>query len=600
MVSASPKAPKIKYQLRMIPLDHLSPTEDNTRRPITQTSVESLARSMVKDGVLQPIVVRPHPAREGHWEIRAGERRWRAAKLAGLKEIPALVKPLDDESARTVTIAENLLRENLHPLEEAAGIQRALDQGQDPKKLAARLGKSVAFILRRASLTRLSETWRFEVLRRESEVGRLSVAHLELIARLPAETQDLLATNGFNRVFARGYPAVADLRRLIEDGLRTLVSMPWKLDDDTLEPKAGSCLNCPKRSGMQPALFDNEDAPKDSKVSKTDRCLDPACFDRKHAAFIVNREAELRRDHPGLRLVQIGYDGVGPATAQAIGERATRVYSPHFVKPNDKTGTPAMQISGPKAGQLVRIDFGDMHPDGRVTKSGRSTDASGKPTPLSLDERKARLYKRRDAFVVAKVLELLRVLTPKDLVKTVAEIGKRTDAAAKGFDPLALVLAFGTNTRADRDHDDDAWARYEKLRLREGALPVPTALHEVVQVWASRLGGSDTHHVTEQANDARRICGLLGIDGAAIEEQAAQEIPTPKSWAALDDNSTRSLGEGKPKPPAEGSLKPEEPPFDPSPPKSSPGPTKRGGKGGASKPKTRAHRKPHARRRNAA
>src|SRR5262249_28154533 len=155
MVSASPTAPKTKYQLRMIALDRLLPTEDNTRRPITQASVESLARSMSRDGVLQPIVVRSHPRKEGHFEIRAGERRWRAAKLPGLKEIPALVKPLDDESARAVTIAENILRENLHPLEEAAGIQRALDQGQDAKKLAARLGKSVAFVLRRASLTQL-------------------------------------------------------------------------------------------------------------------------------------------------------------------------------------------------------------------------------------------------------------------------------------------------------------------------------------------------------------------------------------------------------------------------------------------------------------
>lgn len=599
MVATAPKLPKPKYTLRLLPIDRLVPTEDNTRRPITQASVESLARSMARGGVLQPIVVRPHPDQDGRWEIRAGERRWRAAKLAGLKDIPAIVRPLDDESAVTVTIAENLLRENLHPLEEAAGIQQALDRGHEPKKLAARLGKSVPFVLRRAALTRLSPAWRQEILRKDSDAGRLSVPHLEVIARLPMETQDLLAENNFNRVFARGFPTVEDLRRVIDDGLRTLVSMPWKLDDETIDPKAGSCLNCPKRSGMQPALFDNEDAPKDGKVSKTDRCLDPACFDRKHAAFVVNREAELRRDHPGLRLVQVGYDGIGPATAQALGDRATRVYSPHFVKPNDKAGTPAMQISGPKAGQLVRIDFGDTHANGQVKRSGRPTDAEGKPTPLSLDERKARLYKRRDAFVVARVLELLRAMTPKDLVNTVADIGKRTDDVAKGFDPLAMVLAFGTSTRADRDHGDEAWTRYEKLRLREGALPVPTALHEVVQVWASRLGGSDTHHVTEQAADARRICGILGIDAAAIEEQAALEIPTPKNWAALDESSTRSLGQGKPKPPAEGSAKPEEPPFDPSPPKSSPGPKPRG-KGGASKPKTRAHRKPQARRRNAA
>jgi ParB/RepB/Spo0J family partition protein len=599
MVSASPKSPRTKYRLRLLPVDRLVPTEDNTRRPITQASVESLARSMARDGVLQPIVVRPHPEKEGHWEIRAGERRWRAAKLAGLKEIPAIIRPLDDESARTVTIAENLLRENLHPLEEAAGIQRALDQGHDPKKLAARLGKSVAFVMRRAALTRLSETWRQEVLRRESEVGRLSVAHLELVARLPEETQDLLAANSFNRVFARGFPRVEDLRRVIDDGLRSLVSMPWKLEDETLEPKAGACLNCPKRSGMQPALFDNEDAPKDGKVSKTDRCLDPACFDRKQTAFVLQRESELRRDHPDLRLVQIGFDAVGPAVAAAFGERATRVYEPRIVKNGDPAGTPAMQITGPKAGTLVRIDFGDKHLNGRAKKSSRPAGADGKPAVLSLAERQARLQKRRDAFFVTRVLDVLRGLTPEVLTNTVAAMAKRTDAAAKVFDPLALVLAFGTDTRADRDHDQAAWNRYEELRTRNGGLPIVTALHEVVQVWTRRLGGSDTHHVTEQATDARNICTILDVDAAEIEALAAKEIPTPKSWAALTDGSTRSLEQSKAESPAEGATKAEEPPFDPSPPKASTGP-KRRGKDSAPKSKSRAHRKPQARRRNAA
>lgn len=290
----SAKAPRRAVVVRLLPTDKLVPTADNTRRPITNTSVESLAKSLVRDGVLQPIVVRPHPSEDGKWEIRAGERRWRAAKLAGLAEIPAIIRPLDDQAAMTVTIAENLQRENLHPLEEAAAFRQALDKGLEPKALAAKLGKSAAFVHRRASLTTLSQSWRAEILRPDSEAGRFSVAHLELISRLPAETQELLAENGFHRVFARGFPTVEELRRVIDDGLRTLASMPWKLDDEGLDPKAGACLTCPKRSGMQPALFDAEDAPSNGKVSKSDRCLDPCCFDRKMTAFVLGREAVAR------------------------------------------------------------------------------------------------------------------------------------------------------------------------------------------------------------------------------------------------------------------------------------------------------------------
>jgi hypothetical protein len=197
-----------------------------------------------------------------------------------------------------------------------------------------------------------------------------------------------------------------------------------------------------------------------------------------------------------------------------------------------------MQVDGPKAGSLVHLDLGEsVSRNGTSAKPARPTDADGNPVPLSLAERKARLQKRRDAFLVQKVGESLRTLTAEALAKTTATMATRTDAAAKRFNPLALVLAFGTSTRADREHDDGPWKRYEELLDRSTDLLVVAALHEVTQVWSRRLGGSDTHHVTEQAADARKVCELLGIDAPAIETEAAQAIPTPKSWASLTESS---------------------------------------------------------------
>lgn len=532
-MSVTKQRPKVPGHVRMLPVDRLVPTPDNRRRPITQSSVESLAKSLVREGILQPIVVRPHPKKEGWFEIRAGERRWRAAKLAGLTHLPAFVRSLDDESALSVTIAENLQRQNLHPLEESAIIQQAFERGYNAKAVAARLGKSVAYIARRASLSSLSKVWREEVLKPDTEASRLSVAHLELVARLPEETQDQLAENSFCRVFSRGFPTVEELRRLIDGGLHTLKAMPWALDDETLDAKAGSCLNCPKRSGMHPVLFDAEDAPQDGKVSKTDRCLDPACFSRKQCAFLERRETELRTQYSELRLVQVGFDGISPVVRERFGERLTRVYAPRVVSSKSKHSVPAMPVDGPKAGSLVHLDLGQSVAANGTHSSKRPKDANGKVVPLSMAERRARLQKRRDAFLVQRVGESLNALTPESISKTVAAMATRTDSAAKRFNPLALVLAFGTSSRADRDHDDGPWRRYEELLARSKDLPVPVALHEVVQVWSRRLGGSDTHHVTEQAADARRICEILGIDVSAIETEAAHTIPTPKSWASL-------------------------------------------------------------------
>lgn len=544
------KRPNVRTVLRSLPVEKLVPTPDNRRHSITRASVESLAKSIAKDGVLQPIVVRAHPEKEGFWEIRAGERRWRAAKLAGLSEVPALVRTLDDEAALSVTIAENLQRENLHPLEAAATVQQAFERGLDLKVIAGRLGKSPAAIARLASISRLTAAWRDEVMKPDSEASRLSVGHLELIARLPQETQDVLAENSCCRVFARGYPTVDDLRRLIDGGLHTLRAMPWPLADETLEPTAGSCLQCPKRSGMHPLLFDGEEIPKAGKVSKTDRCLDPACFERKHASFVERREGELRKDHPNLCLVQIGFDSLGDTVRERMGERITRVYQPRIVKAGAKNATPAMQVDGPKAGTLVHLDLGkSVTADGSAARRSRPLDADGRPSPTPMAEKLARLQKRRDAYLVAKVGETLRAYTPESLATVAASFAARSDASAKAFDPLALVLAFGTSSRADREHDATPWNRYEELRLHTSGLPIVSALHEVVQVWARRLGGSDTHHVTEQADDARRIGGILALDIASIESEAAREIPTPKAWGP----------QSSPNPV-------EEPPFDVTPP----------------------------------
>jgi hypothetical protein len=289
---------------------------------------------------------------------------------------------------------------------------------------------------------------------------------------------------------------------------------------------------------MHPALFDAEDAPQDGKVSKTDRCLDPACFEGKQVAYLTRRESELRTEHPSLRLVQLSYNGLSPKVREAFGDRVTQVYAPKVVKPAAKGATPAMQVDGAKAGSLVHLDFREsVSRNGTLAKPGRPVDADGKAVPLSLAERKARLQKRRDAFLVQKVGESLRAMTPEVLTHTAATMATRTDAVAKRFNPLALVLAFGTSTRADREHDDGPWKRYEELLARSKDLPVVAALNEVAQVWSRRLGGSDTHHVTEQAADARKVCELLGIDVPAIETEAAAAIPTPKSWASLSERS---------------------------------------------------------------
>lgn len=526
----------LAHRVQMLPVDRLVPTPENGRRPISASSLKSLARSIKKNGVLQPVLVRVHPTEEGKWEIRAGFRRWRAAKLAGLARIPALVGKLDDETALSVTITENLQRENLHPLEEAAVIQKGLDAGFDIEAVASRLGKNPQFVARRSSLTRLIEPWRKAVLSTDSPANRLSPAHLELIARLPEETQQLLAEDDFFSIFGRGFPSVDDLRRIIEGGLHTLGAMPWSLDDETLDPQAGSCRNCPKRSGAQPLLFDGEEIAKNGKPTKTDRCLDPACFDRKQVAHVQRCESELRVAHPNLQLVQIGHGTVSERAREAFGERCQRLYAPTFVKAASRNAIPVMQIDGPKAGKLVYIDDSGVRVSAATGRRAAQTD--GEKKPLSMEERRSRHFKRRQAFVVKQVEARLRNMTVEDVAAALSRDTATTRADEGAFEIVSLLLAFGTSGRSDRQFGDDPWERYDRLRQSADDVRVAQSVHDVLQIWVRRLVVQNNNRIEFQAAEARRMCEILGIDFAAIETEAVQVLPEPKSWRTSPEPPT--------------------------------------------------------------
>ena len=523
-------------RIRMMPLETLIPTADNRRKPFSDRSVRSLARSLKSEGMLQPIVARPHPDKPGYFEIRAGNRRWRAARLIGLKTVPVIVRQLDDPSALVVTVTENLHREDLHPLEEAEEIQLALEREHDIKALASRLGKSVAYVARRASLTRLAPVWRTLIGRPNSDASRLSAAHLELIARLPPETQELIADDEGRVVFGHGFPSVNDLQRIIDADLRSLSAMAWDLKDETLDPKAGSCLNCEKRSGKQRYLFDEGDAPRNGRIAGTDRCLDPRCFTRKELAHVMRCEASLRAEHPQLRLLRIGMERISPELEEKFGDVLERVYAPNFVRAGAKGAVPAMPVHGPRAGKLVYVET--REPTTSATgATRRARDENGKVIPLSLAERRERHQRRRDAYVVKRVGALLEEIKPEELRKVAAAGRKKADG--EGFDPIGLTLAFGSTRRADGSAHANAWAEYDQALKQDEEERRAGVLSDVLQIWKRRLVMHGLENIGVQAYEARRVSAILGFDYENLVREAVAELPEPKAWAELSEESDR-------------------------------------------------------------
>jgi ParB family chromosome partitioning protein len=154
-------------------IDLLHPGRYQPRGRFAPEELQALAQSVKENGILQPILVRPHEKLAGHFEIVAGERRWRAAQLAQLHDVPIIVRSLDDRSTLEIALIENVQREDLTPLEEAEGYARLMAEfNYTQETLADRIGKSRSAIANLLRLRGLPEPIRAMI-----SDGKLSVGH---------------------------------------------------------------------------------------------------------------------------------------------------------------------------------------------------------------------------------------------------------------------------------------------------------------------------------------------------------------------------------------------------------------------------------------
>jgi len=175
-------------ELRKLPIDLLQPGKYQPRSDMHNESLQDLANSIRAQGMLQPIVVRELDG-SGRFEIIAGERRWRAAQLAELHEVPAVVRDVPDEAAIAMALIENIQRENLNPVEEARALQRLIEEFEMTHQQAAdAIGRS------RAAVTNLLRLLSLEAdVRKLLENGDLEMGHARAILTLEGEMQSKVA-----------------------------------------------------------------------------------------------------------------------------------------------------------------------------------------------------------------------------------------------------------------------------------------------------------------------------------------------------------------------------------------------------------------------
>ena len=177
----------LSSRVRYIPLEHIVPNPHQPRRDFDPEELEELAESIRTHGVIQPLTVREMP--NGYYQIIAGERRWRASRLAGLEEIPAVIIEADDKKAMELALIENLQRSDLNPVEEANGYDSLIrEYGLTQEEAAARVGKSRPAVANALRLLSLCEGVLDKV-----RSGELTAGHARAILQLKSEKKQLEA-----------------------------------------------------------------------------------------------------------------------------------------------------------------------------------------------------------------------------------------------------------------------------------------------------------------------------------------------------------------------------------------------------------------------
>lgn len=282
-----------KSNFKLIPVGEIKVSLTNPRKHFDDSTLTELSESIKEHGVLQPILVRPIPPLDTEkvkYELVCGERRFRASKLAGLTEIPAMVKELTHIEAFEAQILENLQREDVSPLDEARAFS-SLMQKETIDWLASKINKSKKYVLDRIKLLDLCD-YAMETL----DAGVLPLGHAVLLSKIDKEKQDKIMRNhglitNVNMSkdksdYTHSYctKTHSNLKTIIQsEVMLSFDRVNFDLNDADLLPNAGACQTCPKRTINENLLFED--------ITEKDMCTDSFCYKAKiNAQVEVNLE----------------------------------------------------------------------------------------------------------------------------------------------------------------------------------------------------------------------------------------------------------------------------------------------------------------------
>ena len=491
-----------------LPVDSLiaSKTNPRKRKGLDEASLNELATSIKAVGVAQPILVRPQtteldggddPEVSTVYEIIAGERRWRAAKIAGLQSVPVILRELDDLQVLKIQLAENSHREDLDALEEAEGYEKLMQQSDaegnpyTAETIAHAMGVSKGTIYARLKLLAMCQD-----ARQAFYDGKLEASNALLIARIPVEKLQLQALKYFDENYDKFNNRPMPHRRFKDyvqnEFMLDLENAPFDTKDFLLIKNAGTCTDCTKRTGNQPELFD-EDLGKDI-------CTDTVCFGMKKAAAILKIQKEA--EHQGHTVIK------GKAAKKLITSQYNekQQLKDHGLAPLDE------RIPGDKEGRT----FGEALQE---TKLLEKQTEDGKPVI------------QKTLVENPRTKEMIPTVNMEDAMKVLREAG---------FE----ISAKKTNNSAEREKQEKENAKRKELNQIEIAYrqhlfrsthdAITAAMNDPMSAIAPQLYRMLALKMFTDANEYGDADDLLMIMSAYIEIPAGEDGAHVDSFNAFD------------------------------------------------------------------
>lgn len=524
-VSHETLQPQVLNDFRAIAIDQLQESPTNPRRTFDEAKLQELAQSVRAKGIIVPLVVRA--INLDRFEIVAGARRYRAARIAELETVPVRVVDLDDAEVLEYQLIENAIREDVHPYEEAMAYQKLLEKpGYDVAAIADKTGRSQTHIYQRLRLAAL-----IPEAAEAFQANRIHSGHANLIARLPENQQAQALEAAFQRNWRTEETNAGPVRELaqwIRDNLMlTLSDAVFDRENVDLLPSAGACTTCSKHTGANTALFDD--------FREDDRCLDADCFKGKvdaHIAFEKERRAGLvqitRAYHTtnsnGAEpiLTRHDYTIIEPPPVNAESQDQKGKPRPTDEPPCSRA-TKAIVVEGPgRRGEIVEVCADpscEVHgqPHWKVEQEAA---AKQRHDQLERAWRERQKHKENNVRILDSVLaKLPKVLTVEDYRMVVNVTLERFEGAYGLFDVICERYKIDTDEMSEPD------AAMFELRKRTEKASTQDLIRMLVELTLIPSGYSD-----EELDHLDPLISAAIRYGVPLKpEKPQKQKPAPKS-----------------------------------------------------------------------